>query len=111
MTRKLKTTPWKEIKNKKLSPDARARVQERVATALAELPLHELRRARALSQVTLAELLNTTQPEVSKIEHRTDLYVSTLRRYVEAMGGELDIVARFPDGSVRINQFEGIGTA
>lgn len=110
MTRKMKTTPWKEIKNKKLSPDAQARVKERVTTALDELPLQELRRARALSQVTLAELLNTTQPEVSKIEHRADLYVSTLRRYVEAMGGELDIVARFPDGSVRINQFEELGT-
>jgi len=111
MMRKLKTTPWKDIKNKKLSPDAQARVQERVTTALEELPLQELRRARALSQVTLAELLNTTQPEVSKIEHRADLYVSTLRRYVEAMGGELDIVARFPDGSVRINQFEEIEAA
>ena len=107
----MKTTPWKEIKNKKLSPAAQVRVQERVISALQELPLQELRRARALSQVTLAELLDTTQPEISKIEHRTDLYLSTLRRYVEAMGGELDIVARFPDGSVRINQFEGIETA
>ena len=67
--------------------------------------------ARELSQVALADLLEASQLEVSRIEHRTDLYVSTLRRYVEAMGGELDIVARFPDGSVRINQFEELETA
>lgn len=64
------------------------------------MPLHELRRARELSQVALAEALDATQPEISKIEHRTDLYVSTLRRYIEAMGGRLDIVAHFPDGDV-----------
>ncbi len=71
---------------------------------LAELPLRELRRARALSQAAMAELLGASQPEVSKIEHRTDMYLSTLRRFVEAMGGELDVIARFPDGAVRITQ-------
>ena len=65
---------------------------------LAELPLFELRRARELSQQDLAQVLGATQPEVSKIEHRTDLYVSTLRRYIEALGGQLEITARFPDG-------------
>jgi len=56
----------------------------------------------------LAELLETSQPEISKIERRTDVYVSTLRRYVEAMGGKLEIVARFPDGAVQINQFRDL---
>jgi hypothetical protein len=46
---------------------------------------------------------------VSKIEKRTDMYVSTLRRYIEAMGGQLDVVARFPDGDVRITQFQTAG--
>lgn len=46
--------------------------------------------------------------EISRIEQRTDLYVSTLRHYVEAMGGKLDIVARFPEGDVRISQFEDV---
>ncbi len=51
-------------------------------------------------------MLEIAQSEVSKIEHRTDLYLSTLRSYIEAMGGELDIIARFPDGAIRVSQFE-----
>jgi transcriptional regulator with XRE-family HTH domain len=75
------------------------------------MPLHELRRARQLSQEQLATELGATQPEISKIEHRTDMYVSTLRRFVEAMGGRLEIVAQFPDGSVRITQFQELDAA
>jgi transcriptional regulator with XRE-family HTH domain len=89
----------------KMDPARRARVDARVQEALADMPLQELRRARALSQVRLSELLEVAQPEISKIEHRTDLYVSTLRSYIEAMGGVLEIIARFPDGAVRISQF------
>ena len=92
-----------------MSPERRARVDARVRAALEEMPLQELRRARELSQSRLAELLEMTQPEVSKIEHRTDLYISTLRSYIEAMGGELEILARFPDGAtVRVTQFEAL---
>lgn len=102
---------WKEIK-KTASPEVRAKAAKRTTEMLTALPLSELRRARELSQATLADLLQATQPEVSKIEHRADLYISTLRRYVEAMGGELDIIARFPDGDpVRINQFEDLAQA
>lgn len=92
----------------KMSPEARARVDARVVAALQQLPLLELRKARKLSQQTLAEALDTTQGEVSKIEHRTDLYLSTLRSYIEAMGGELDIIARFKDGAVRISTFQDV---
>ena len=102
--------PWKEIKNT-ASQEVRTRAAKRTHEMLQALPLAELRRARDYSQATLAELLQATQPEVSKIEHRTDLYVSTLRRYIEAMGGELEIVARFPDGAIRINQFEELASA
>ena len=73
---------------------------------LTEMPLQELRRARDLSQATLADALETDQGNISKMEARTDMYISTVRRYVEAMGGSLEIVARFPDGAVRINQFQ-----
>lgn len=97
--------PWKEIRNT-ATPETRARAAKRTQAMLEGLPLAGLRRAREFSQTTLAEALDATQPEVSKIERRADLYVSTLRRYIEAMGGELEIVARFPDGDVRINQFE-----
>ena len=61
-----------------------------------------LRRARGLSQKAVARTLHASQPEVSRIERRQDLHVSTLRRYVEALGGELELSARFPHGSVII---------
>lgn len=93
----------------KMSPESQARVAARVAEMLAEMPLHELRQARQLSQEALADALETSQSSISKLERRVDVYVSTLRRYIESMGGELDIIARFPEGSVRINQFEEIG--
>lgn len=53
----------------------------------------------------LAEVLHVQQPSIAKIEKRTDMYLSTLRSHIEAMGGELDVVARFPDGSVKIKNF------
>lgn len=93
----------------KMSPESQARVAALVAEMLAEMPLHELRQARQLSQEALADALETSQSSISKLERRVDVYVSTLRRYIESMGGELDIIARFPEGSVRINQFEEIG--
>lgn len=95
---------FSELRNK-MSPERRARIDARVKAALEEMPLHELRRARDLTQVTLAKVMGTSQGEVSKIEQRTDIYLSTLRSYLEAMGGELEIVARFPDGAVKISQF------
>jgi transcriptional regulator with XRE-family HTH domain len=67
---------------------------------LAKLPLGALRRARSMTQVRLAELLQVNQGAVSKMEKRTDMYLSTLRRYIEAMGGSLDIRAVFPDGEI-----------
>ena len=75
---------------------------------LAEMPLHELRQARGLSQQVLARLLKIQQPAIAKLERRTDMYISTLRSHIEAMGGELDIVARFPDGTVRITNFSAL---
>lgn len=89
-----------------MTPERRVRNEAAADAMLREMPLQELRQAREMTQVTIAELLGASQPEVSKIESRTDMYVSTLRRYVQAMGGELDIVARFPDGAVRISQFQ-----
>ena len=100
---------YQELRNK-MSPERRARVDARVKAAIAEMPLNELRRARDLTQATLASTMETSQSEVSKIEQRTDCYVSTLRNYIEAMGGELDIVARFRDGSVRVSQFSELKT-
>jgi hypothetical protein len=95
----------------RMAPERRARNAAETARLLAEMPLGELRQARDMTQTTLAELLETSQGEVSKIEKRADMYVSTLRRYIEAMGGQLEIVARFPEGAVRINQFQDLADA
>lgn len=84
-----------------MSPEAQAKAVE----MLEEMPLHELRIARGLSQQTLADILGVQQPAVAKLEKRTDMYLSTLRDHIRAMGGELDIIARFPDGDVRIENF------
>lgn len=71
-----------------------------------EVRLQELRKARAQTQEAIAELMDIPQSSVSKIEQRTDAYVSTIRRYLEAIGGNLQIIARFPDGaSFEITQF------
>ncbi len=75
---------------------------------LADMPLQELRLARGLTQGQLATTLNVRQASISKLERRADLYISTLRSHIEALGGELDIIARFPDGEVRIANFEDV---
>jgi DNA-binding transcriptional regulator YiaG len=93
----------------RMTPERRDRNHAETARMLAEMPLAELRQAQELTQTAIAELLETSQGEVSKIEKRTDMYVSALRRYIEAMGGQLDVVARFPDGDVRITQFQTAG--
>ncbi len=93
----------------KMAPARRARAEVRAREMLAEMPLAELRAARQLSQEQLAVTLHTKQGSISKLERRTDMYISSLRSYVKAMGGELEIVARFPDGTVKIRQFEGLG--
>ena len=90
----------------KMSDEAQVRAHKKALAMMAELPLAELRKARHLSQEQLAAVLEVQQPAVAKLEKKTDMYISTLRRFVEAMGGKLEIKAHFPDGDVTINQFE-----
>ena len=83
---------------KKLSPAQRKRVEARGAELIAEeMTLRELRHARKLTQVRMAKKLGVTQDSVSRLEKRSDLLLSTLRKTVEAMGGNLSLVAEFPD--------------
>lgn len=96
--------PFSNLRNK-MSPAAQKAASAKTQQMLKEMPLQELRQAHQMSQERLAELLSTKQANVSRMERRTDMYISTLRSYIEAMGGELDIIARFPDGEVHINQF------
>ena len=89
----------------KMTPEARAKSQAKARGMLKELPMHELRQARGLSQQELAEILHVKQPAVAKIEKRTDMYLSTLRNHIQALGGQLEVIARFPEGDVRIENF------
>ena len=100
-------TKFRTIREK-MDPERQERIRKRTEELLAELPLQELRQARALSQQELAEVLGLNQATVSKLERRTDMYLSSLRRFVEAMGGELEISASFPEGKVRIQLFEDL---
>ena len=91
------------------SPERRRRIEAIKEELLAEMPLHELRRARSLTQQDLAKALNVNQPAVSKLEQRADMYVSSLRSYIEAVGGRLRIVAEFPEGEVAVTNFSKLG--
>jgi DNA-binding XRE family transcriptional regulator len=91
----------------KTMPDERQqKIANQVRQSLASMPLDEIRRARQMTQAKLADALGVNQGEVSKIEHRTDIYISTLAGYIEALGGRLEIRAVFPDREMRIDQFE-----
>ena len=81
-----------------LDPDERRKVEELAAEFISEeMTLRELRKARRLTQVSVARELGVSQDAVSRMEQRSDLLLSTLRRTVEAMGGSLSLIARFPD--------------
>jgi len=95
---------FKELQSK-MSPESQVRSQALAREMLAKMPLNELRAARELTQEHLAEILHIKQASISKMERRTDMYIGTLAKFIQAMGGELEIRAVFPDGAVRITQF------
>jgi transcriptional regulator with XRE-family HTH domain len=83
---------------KELSPERKKRIQIRTDELITEeMTRQDLRRARQLTQVRLAKKLGMTQDGVSRLEKRSDILISTLSRYIEAMGGKLSLVAKFPD--------------
>jgi len=85
-----------------MSPDARAEARHVADEDLKEMPLNELRAARHLTQQQLAKSLDMTQAAVSQLEQRTDVYLSTLENFIEAMGGRLEMYAVFTDGKVKL---------
>ena len=91
-----------------MSPERRANIEEQAQSLLIEMALQELRQARHLTQQQLAETLKLNQAAISKMERQSDMYISTLRRFLKAMGAELKIIASFPDRDVLISQFEEI---
>ncbi len=93
----------------KLPKERQDAIRQRTAELIAEEgTLRQIRVARERSQKALAQRLHINQSAVSKLERRTDMYLSTLRGYIEAMGGNLEIIARFLDQAIRITQFESL---
>ena len=90
-----------------LPPSRRRKIARRTRELIAEeMSMRELRKARNITQVAMARALGVKQEQISRIEKRTDLHLSTLRRSIEAMGGELILTAKFPDGApVRLTGF------
>ena len=98
---------FKELEAR-MSPAARARAEAKAGRMLDDMALDELREALKLTQESLAERLHVNQAAISKVERRSDMLISTLRKIIEAMGGEFEIRAILPAGVVRINQFQDI---
>jgi transcriptional regulator with XRE-family HTH domain len=105
-----KTRNFEELRAK-MSTKARARSEELARKYESEMALDELREALQMTQEHLAELLNVKQSAISKMERRTDMYVSTLQSIIKAMGGHLRIEAVFPNGTVEISQFRKLRKA
>jgi predicted XRE-type DNA-binding protein len=90
----------------RMSPEAQARSAARAEAMLVEMQLQDLRKTRNVTQVEVAKAMSVEQAAISKLERRDDMYVSTLRSYVRALGGELKLVASFPDAEIQLHPFE-----
>jgi transcriptional regulator with XRE-family HTH domain len=90
-------TPWKNIKHK-FSEERHTELKQEASAELKRIGFDKLRLARQQTQVALAERLDIPQTAVSRLERRTDLLLSTLRNYVEGLGGKLELRVVFPDG-------------
>lgn len=89
-----------------MTPEQKAESETRAQLALLHLTLSELRKSLNLTQEEVADKLGVVQSALSKIEHKDDIQVSTLSRYIKSLGGSLTIVARFPDKEIIISQFD-----
>jgi DNA-binding transcriptional regulator YiaG len=101
---------WRDIR-RELSPELEEETRDYVRSLVAAVTLNQLREARNLTQANLAIILGVNQGSVSKMEKRADMYVSTLRSFIQAMGGQLQIKAVFPEGEVQIEQFESVAVS
>ncbi|MCH7819423.1 MAG: helix-turn-helix transcriptional regulator [Candidatus Marinimicrobia bacterium] len=93
---------------KDFTDEQRKLIEAEKSVILNSINLQDLRKALKLTQIELAAVLNVSQTAVSKIESNSDMYIGTLSRFLEAMGGELKIVAAFADREVEISQFKDI---
>ncbi|MCI0358276.1 MAG: helix-turn-helix transcriptional regulator [Planctomycetaceae bacterium] len=91
----------------KMPPEARAWAKARAKEMMAEMLLAEIRKSVGLTQEDLAAQLGVKQPTLSKLEAQDDMQISTLSRLIQALGGELELIAHLPGGDIRIRQFAG----
>ncbi len=91
------TKPLSEMR-KKISPKVSQAARAKAVKIVAEMSLAELRKSRGINQSLVADVMNVAQPNISKIESRPDALLSTLANYIEALGGTLELHAKFPDG-------------
>jgi transcriptional regulator with XRE-family HTH domain len=96
---------FNELRNK-MSPERRARVNNMTREMMVEMLLAEIRQEAGLTQNDLADVLGIKQPTLSKLESQDDMQISTLRRIIHALGGELELVAKMPRGTIRLGQFK-----
>lgn len=102
---------FRDLTSRTMTAEQRARAANRTKAMLIEMSLAQLRKARELSQLDMAAKLKTTQSSISRLEHQADMYLSTLREYVEASGGRLDLIARYRDTEIRLSQFADLASA
>jgi transcriptional regulator with XRE-family HTH domain len=91
-----------------MSPERKKKIELQANELIREMEIGELRKALKITQEELAVVLKMKQSSISRIEHQSDMFISTLRSILSAMGASLKIVASFPEGDVQINQFEDI---
>ncbi len=97
--------PFEKLRDK-MTPEQLAQADAEAKDMMAEMLLGEIRKLMGLTQEELAGELGVTQPSLSKIENQDDIQVSTLRRLIEALGGQLELIAHLPKGDIRIRQFK-----
>jgi transcriptional regulator with XRE-family HTH domain len=95
-----------ELVKRRTTKKTRARAAVRTRELLAELLLSEIRQLTGKSQQQVAAALGIKQPSLSKLEKQSDMQISTLQKIVKALGGELEVLAKFPKGTVKIDQFD-----
>lgn len=98
----MKTHKWDEIAQKNFTPEERERIRQQAIAEVERMGYGKLRKAQNLTQVEIAKKLGISQPSVAALEQRTDMMLSTLAKYIEALGGRLEISAVFPNGSFNL---------
>jgi transcriptional regulator with XRE-family HTH domain len=96
---------FRELENK-MTPESHARAKALAREMMTEMLLSELRKSAGVTQEELASSLGIKQPTLSRMESQSDMQISTLRRVIESLGGELEIIAHLPEGDVRLSQFQ-----